>query len=216
MPKKFSKQGVEAMRLAIFGIVIFSAIALVSQDTFCQGGMPTECVRAILEEVMMIQTDPRLKGQEFRNKRRTAIKKIIAKNFHFDAMAKQALGQHWQALNEAKRSEFKAIFQDLFQESYTRLVLDFLGREKIIYNKEDIEHGRALVKTTITRLNEEIPVDYSLTTVEEKWLVEDVAIDGVSIVKNYQKSFSRVIQQESFEGLLKKMRLQQQAIDRTS
>jgi phospholipid transport system substrate-binding protein len=204
------------MRVVIFGIVIFSAIALVSQDTFCQGGVPTERVRAILEEVMTIQTDPQLKGQEFRNKRRAAIKKIIAKNFHFDAMAKQALGQHWQALDEMKRSEFKAIFQDLFQESYTRLVLDFLGRERILYNKEDIDHGRALVKTTITRLNSEIPVDYSLAAVEQKWLVEDVLIDGVSIVQNYQKSFLRVILQESYEGLLKKMRLQQQAIDRTS
>ena len=204
------------MRLAIFGIVIFSAIALVSHDTFCQGGVPIECVRAILEEVMRIQTDPQLKGQEFRNKRKAAMKKIIAQNFHFDAMAKQALGQHWQALSEAKRSEFQVIFQDLFQESYTRLVLDFLGQEKILYNKEEVNHNRAMVKTTITRLNEEIPVDYSLAAVDQKWLVEDVTIDSVSIVQNYQKAFSRVIQQESFEGLLKKMRLQQKAFERAS
>jgi ABC-type transporter MlaC component len=41
-----------------------------------------------------------------------------------------------------------------------------------------------------------------------------VAIDGVSIVQNYRKSFSRVIQQETYEGLLKKMRMQQQAIEK--
>jgi ABC-type transporter MlaC component len=46
------------------------------------------------------------------------------------------------------------------------------------------------------------------------WLVEDVAIDGVSIIQNYQKSFSRVIRQESYQALLKKMRTQQQAIEK--
>ncbi len=73
-----------------------------------------------------------------------------------------------------------------------------------------------MVKTTIVRVNEEIPVDYFLRLTDRKWLVEDVAIDGVSIVQNYQKSFSRVIRQESYDGLLRKMRLQQQTIDKTS
>jgi ABC-type transporter MlaC component len=43
-----------------------------------------------------------------------------------------------------------------------------------------------------------------------------VRIDGVSIVENYQKSFSRMIKQESFDALLKKMRVQQQAIGKSS
>ena len=204
------------MRLTIFAFVMLFPLFLILQDASCEAGIPTERVRSILEEVMAIQTNPQLQGDKFRNEKRIAIKKVIAQNFHFDGMAKQALGQHWQALNETKRSEFKAIFQDLFQESYTRLVLDFLGREKILYNKEEIRQNQAMVKTTIVRISEEIPVDYSLAAVEQKWLVDDVKIDGVSIVQNYQKSFSRVIQQESFEGLLKRMRLQQQAIERTS
>jgi phospholipid transport system substrate-binding protein len=143
-----------------------------------------------------------------------AIKKIIAQNFHFDAMAKQVLSPHWQTLSEKNRSEFKDVFQDLFQDSYTKLVLNFLGREKILYKGEESSRNKATVKTIIVRMNEEIPVDYSLGAVGQGWLVEDVAIDGVSIVQNYQKSFSRVIRQESYEGLLKKMRMQQQAIEK--
>ena len=203
------------VRMTMFAFGMFSVLFLVLQDASCDAGIPTERVRSILEEVMTIQTNPQLQGQKFRNEKRMAIKKVIAQNFHFDAMAKQALGQHWQALNEAKRSEFKLIFQDLFQESYTRLVLDFLGREKILYQNEEIRQGQAMVKTAIVRMSEEISVDYTLAAVEQKWLIEDVAIDGVSIIQNYQKSFSRVIQRESIEGLLKKMRLQQ-AGERTS
>jgi len=204
------------MRLIILGTVLLCALALAPQDIFCQEGVPTGRVRAILEEVMTVLTDPQLKGQEFREKRRVAIKKIIAQNFYFDAMAKQALGPYWEKLEGTRQLEFKTLFQGLFQDAYTRLVLDFLGKEKVLYTKEDMDHGRAWVKTTISRGSEEIPVDYSLIPVQERWLVDDVKIDGVSIVGNYQKSFSRVIKQESYEGLLKKMRLQQQAVEKGS
>jgi phospholipid transport system substrate-binding protein len=96
------------------------------------------------------------------------------------------------------------------------LVLDFLKREKILYTKEELNQDHALIKTTIVRMNEELPVDYSLTSVLGQWLVDDVTIDGVSIVRNYHQSFTRVIQRESYKSLLQKMRLQQQAIEKPS
>jgi phospholipid transport system substrate-binding protein len=206
-----------------FVITIFSLSFIIRenwQDTWGQdtgqAGMPVEHVRKMLQEVMTIQTDPQLRGQAFRGKRKVAIQNVIAKNFYFDEMVKQVLNPYWEKLDEAKREEFKGLFKDLFQDSYTKLVLDFLAREKILYTQEDIRGGQALVKTTIFRINEEIPIDYFLTPVEQRWLVHDVKIDGVSIVQNYQKSFARVIKQESFEGLLGKMRLQQRAIEKSS
>jgi phospholipid transport system substrate-binding protein len=55
-----------------------------------------------------------------------------------------------------------------------------------------------------------------MTQAESRWLVHDVKIDGVSIVDNYRNSFTRTIKQENIDGLLKKMRLQQQAVQKAS
>ncbi len=177
---------------------------------------PGSRVRAMLEQVMAIQTDPRLQAAAHREQRRAAIKKIIAENFSFDGMARQSLGPHWDKLNETERAQFKTLFQDLFQEAYTKLVLDFLKREKVVYAEEDLQPGRALIKTTLVRINEEIPVDYSMIQAQGQWLVDDVTIDGVSVVRNYRQSFTRVIQTESYKSLLQKMRLQQRAIEKPS
>ncbi len=201
-------------RWAIPPFVILFVLSLILPKASPEARTPTEWVRSILEEVMAIQTNPQLRGPEFRKQKRMAIKGIIARNFHFDAMAAEALGLRWQALRPEKRAEFKALFQDLFQDSYTKLVLDFLGREKVLYKNEESGQNKVVVKTIIVRMNEEIPVDYALTAVEQRWLVQDVVIDGVSVIQNYRNSFSRVIQQEGYEGLLKKMRLQQQAIEK--
>ncbi len=178
----------------------------------CHAGEPGERVRAMLDKVMSIQTDPQLQGNEFRAKRRSAIKEIIGKNFDFDRMAEAALRSYWTDLDEKQRVAFKGIFRDLFQDSYTRLVLNFLKQEKIRYAEEEARKDAAVVKTVILRTQEQIPVDYFLAPAKGRWRVHDVKIDGVSIVENYQNSFARVIKRESYGALLEKMRLQQQAI----
>ena len=44
-----------------------------------------------------------------------------------------------------------------------------------------------------------------------QWGIQDVTIDGVSIVGNYHNQFHKVILAQSFDALLTKMRLQSQA-----
>jgi phospholipid transport system substrate-binding protein len=177
---------------------------------------PQARVKAILDEVLAVQNNPQLQGQEHRAQRRIQIKKIIARNFYFEDMARESLGAHWEKLNAGQKKEFIGLFQDLFQDSYTKLVLDFLKKEKILYQKEETKGDKAQVNTMMVRTNENIPVDYSLVMVQGKWLVRDVAIDKVSIVRNYEKSFTRTIQRESYESLLKKMRQQQKAIEKSA
>jgi len=188
----------------------FAAFCLLAVYASCEPGPATDSVRSMLEEVMKIQNNQGLAGNEMKNTRRELIRKVILKNFDFGGMATEALGpEQWKALTGSQRSEFRSVFQDLFLDSYSRLVLDFLRKEKIEYGSEDNSGGKTIVKTAIQRLGDRIPVDYLLADMDSGWLVSDVTIDGVSIVQNYRKSFSRVIRQESFSGLLKKMRLQQ-------
>ncbi|MGA3173862.1 MAG: ABC transporter substrate-binding protein [Syntrophorhabdales bacterium] len=177
-------------------------------------GEATGVVRKMLDSVIAVQTDPALQSQASRPIRRAKIKKVILENFNFEDMAQQSLGDYWKELSASKQQEFKSIFQDLFLDSYSRLVLDFVRKEKIAYLGEEDGQNKLMVKTRIQRVNEEIPVDYYLAEAKHSLLVNDVTIDSVSIVQNYHKSFSRVIKQESYESLLKKMRLQQKAMEK--
>lgn len=180
----------------------------------CLAAAPTDSISRMLQEVLSIQSDTRLQGEESKATRRAAIKEIIAKNFDLNKMAERALDPHWKRLSNKESTEFRDLFKELFQNSYTRLVSDFLKQEKILYTNEDIRQGEATVKTVMVRPQEEISVDYLLVEIsKEKWLVVDVKIDGVSVVGNYQRSFTRVIDRESFQGLLEKLRLQQKSQD---
>ena len=186
----------------------FLLIFVKSFQVWASKTTPTQCVHDMLEEIMAIQTDPSLQGDQFKTKRKEAIKGIIAKNFDFNAMARQALGSYWNNLSDSQRREFVRVFKDLFQDSYTRLVLNFLHREKINYLDEKLYKGKATVTTTIVRINDTIPVKYFMVLEGNRWLNQDVEVDGVSIVKNYQRAFARVIRNQSYEFLLERMRIQ--------
>jgi len=198
-------------------VLILTIVTLLTLP--CSGvwaAAPTNRVHGMLDKVMAIQNNPALQGEAHREQRREAIQKVILDNFNFQSMAKEALGKQWEKLARKQRSEFEDVFQVLFGDSYTRLVLNFLHREKISYQQETIHGKTAEVKTTIYRSDEEIPVNYRLASAQKGWLVTDVTIDGVSIVENYRKTFARVIQRQSFQSLMDKMRLQQRAIKKES
>jgi phospholipid transport system substrate-binding protein len=201
------------MKKGMFGFMpVLLGLCLFALHTIGGTGTATDSIRSMLNEVMAIQNDPKLSGNELKSTRRDLIRKVILKNFDFGEMAMAALGpKQWDALTKAQRLEFKSVFQDLFLDSYSRLVLDFLKKEKIEYGSQEDVNNKVVVKTAINRLGDRIPVHYLVVELHDTWLVNDVTIDGVSIIQNYYKSFSKVIRQESYNGLLKKMRLQQKA-----
>jgi len=178
------------------------------------GGSAT--VKSVLDKAMDIQTQPGLQGESNVKKRAGMIRQLISENFDAEEMARESLKENWDKLTPGQRSEFKKIFTGLFQDSYTRMVLNFLQREKVEYRQESPENKGVKVATTIMRANEHIPVDYHLVQKNGRWLITDVDIDGVSIVENYRNTFRRVIQTSSFDNLLQKMRLQNQAIQEGS
>jgi len=171
-------------------------------------GAPTDYVRGILDQVMGLQNNPALSTQA----RSQAIHQIIERNFDFALMAKDSLGPTYERLSGGQRQEFTRTFSYLFQDSYTRLVINFLKKENIQYGRELPEGDKARVDTAIVRTNENIPVTYLMHTAPQGWILYDVMVDGVSILQNYKTQFAQVIGTKSFAFLLNKMQEQRRAI----
>ncbi len=196
-----------------FLIGIFSFAFLPASPA--QGPTPSSRVRGMMEEITAVQKRAGGEGAD-RDRQSAAVREIIGRSFDFQGMSRRALGEYWDKLSPSERTDFQALFQGLFQDSYTKMVLEFLKEEKTLYGQEEVRGQKALVKTTLMRAGQEIPVDYSLNESQGNWLVDDVVVEGASIIGNYQQAFARVIQQESFRSLLQKLRQQQQASDKRS
>ena len=52
----------------------------------------------------------------------------------------------------------------------------------------------------------EIPIQYKLVDRAGDWRVYDVAIEDVSLVRNYRSTYGEILRRDGFDGLLEQMR----------
>jgi phospholipid transport system substrate-binding protein len=173
-------------------------------------GPPTEQLRARIEEVVKVLEDGQPKSEARARERRAVVRRIAEEIFDFSETAKRSLGRHWQARTPAEREEFVRLFADLLERAYLSKIELYNG-ENIVYLGDSVEGDVATVRTKIlTKQGVEVPVDYRMLRKDDRWLVYDVIIEGVSLVANYRTQFNKIIQTSSYQDLVKKMKAKQE------
>jgi phospholipid transport system substrate-binding protein len=191
---------------------VIAALALLvcaSLPTPAWAAGPQEAIRQLVAAVSAVLDDPALQGSAKKVERRNRVARIIHDAFDFENMARESLGAQWAGLTPVQREEFARLFGDLFEQSYSLLVLRFLGERTTTYAGESIDGNRAVVRTFLTSEKDgKLPVEYRLASLGERWTVVDVVVDGVSLAVNYRVQFSKIIRTSSYETLLHRMRRQ--------
>ena len=52
----------------------------------------------------------------------------------------------------------------------------------------------------------EVPVDYRMANRAGRWIAYDVFVEGVSLVSNYRTQFNKIVQTESYDALVHRLR----------
>jgi len=187
-------------------MVAAMAVVLTTGGT-AWAGAPTDQLRGRVDRVLRVLEDPQLKPETRAVERRASIRAIVAEIFDFRELSQRALGPHWQGRTPNERDEFSQLFADLLERAYIDKIELYSGAERIQYTGEVLDGDQvATVRTRIvTKQGTEIPVDYRMRRIGDRWLVYDVAIEGVSLVANYRAQFNRIIQRSSYKGLVEQL-----------
>ncbi len=193
-----------------FALFVLAVSIFLTAPTLQAETSPLKAVNSTTDRVIEILKDKEMMKAQRTTERRNTIRKSISEVFDFEEMAKRALAAHWQKRTPNEKREFTALFADLLERSYIKKIESY-SDEKIDYLSERIEGDSALVRSRITtKRNLEIPIDYRLLKKNDKWMVYDVIIEGVSLVNNYRTQFNRVIRQQSYEDLVRRMQNKQE------
>ena len=77
---------------------------------------------------------------------------------------------------------------------------------------EEVEGEYAIVRTTLPLSSgHDMPIDYRMHNLEERWRVYDLTVDGISRVTNYRAQFNKIIRTSSYEALVAKFKSQIEA-----
>ena len=164
------------------------------------GTSATDAVRTSVDTIIGILKDASLNQSARREKIRT----VIAGRFDFRAMSQRTLATNWRKASKEEQQQFVELFAELIQNTYIGRVEAYTN-EEVKYPGEKITDDRAVVDTLIVTSSAEIPVTYRLYLKDDRWLVYDVNIEGVSLISNYRNSYQEIVKREGFAGLLAKM-----------
>ncbi len=161
---------------------------------------PTAQVKSTVDAVLEALKNQTLNKQE----RREKLRELIKSQFDFRTMSQGVLATHWKKVSAEERERFIDLFSQLLEWTYIGRIEAYTD-EKVEYTNEKIKGKRALVETMIITANAQIPIIYKLIKRDDKWLVYNVLIEKVNLVRNYRDSYRSIVKKEGIGGLLAKM-----------
>ena len=163
---------------------------------------PTDQLKETVDAILVILKDnPGANGIKDEK-----ILALVDERFNFTGMAQRVLAKNWRKASAEQKARFVELFRQLLSNSYLGRVRAYTD-EKVRYGKEQIKKEKyAMVDTVIVSGNTDIPIDYKLQLMNDKWLVYDVVIEEVSLVQTYRSNYQTIVNDKGMDGLLVQMK----------
>lgn len=184
-------------------VFMFSSAAL--------AGEPQDRLKGGIDKVIAILSDQALKGPAKKADRQAKLRTVADGFFDWRELSKRAVAEHWTKYTPKQQDEFIVVFSELLQKTYIRK-LEKYNNEKVNYIKEQVEGNQAFINTQVVMKDKTIPINYIMIK-RDQWMVYDVVVEGVSLVKNYRSQFAKILSKESPEALIQRIKDKIKALD---
>ena len=134
----------------------------------------------------------------------------------YQAFSARTLKGKWTKLGATQKQKFIKHFKKLVLRTYAKRfkpgsTFDVTYREETAWLSDERDLGE--VRTTVSSKKAGADVDY-LTAWNKKsksWRIHDITVDEVSMSRNWRRQFVRVINDEGFDALIKRIRAKTEA-----
>ena len=125
------------------------------------------------------------------------------------AFSRLVLGRHWQSAGDEQRRAFTRAMESQMIRSYGKSLTLLLEVNRIRFLPPDGRVGGKyeIVMSSISFTSNQPPlrIGYAMHEVDGDWRIFDLRIDGLSLVKEFRRSFDREINEHGLTGLIKRL-----------
>jgi phospholipid transport system substrate-binding protein len=151
-------------------------------------------------------------NKEFtKEQRNQGIIDAIKPMFDFELMAKLSIGRAWKKLDKDTKKRFIDTYVKRMEKSYSNKIDEYTDEKIIIEDFKQPKPNKAVLITYLSSKNDKITMDYKFyhprkqKENKDKWLIYDVVIAGVSIIKADRAQFSEVLKSHDINYLMEQM-----------
>ncbi len=189
----------------LFFVVLSVLLLPLSGPAAEKNSGPQAQLEVSVNHFLDVLKDPELKKPGREEERRQKVIKLAFGQFDMPRMAMLSLGRGWKKLSPEERREFTGLFKELLTKSYISMIDNYSG-EKVVFTREEVRGKKAEVRSKVISSNRETPIFYRLKLEPDgRWLIYDVIIENVSLVRNYRSQFAPLMRKEGYAGLRQQM-----------
>ncbi|MFV0421216.1 ABC transporter substrate-binding protein [Oleidesulfovibrio sp.] len=189
-------------------LLCFGLVVCMHGGAFADAGTEAkEALESSLNGIISKLGSDEFKNDETREAVRAEIEKLIRRSFDFEEFSMRTVGPRWRTFTDEQRKKFAEAFEALLRSSYTDKLESYNG-ENVEYAGERAskDGSRVEVATNIIQGDKKIPVAYRMLHKGE-WVVYDVLVEGISLVKNYRTQFQELLRSETPDELIHRIHL---------
>ena len=196
------------MRTFLKKIVVACVSLFFAQTLFAaeDAALKTHFLKKI-DEVISIVESKNLSKDE----RNSNIIKVLTPMFDFELMAKLSLGNRYKELSAKEQERFVALYVERMKQSYSSKIDAYKDEKVEIKKVENSKEDRIAFITDLVSKDQKLEIVYKFHKPKEKkeskdsWLIYDVEILGVSILKTDIAQFREFLQTKSINELMENL-----------
>ena len=192
--------------------VMTMAAATAASDGSAAQKLVQEVTSTIIDELTerrdALEKDPRAVYE--------LVDRLVLPHFDFERMSRRVLGKkRWAAASAGQRTQFVAAFRTLLVRTYAVMLNEYRGQALTWLDPVPRKRDDEVVIPVTIELDSGPPaqVAYAMYGGGTDWKVFDVAVDGVSLVKNYRSSFRSEIARNGIDGLIASLEAKNAAVN---
>ena len=124
--------------------------------------------------------------------------KLIAKDtVDIKGIGLYSLGAARKNLSDSDKKKYSNLFEKYFLISFSSRLAEYTNPEIDVYDKEVLNENYTIVKSVLKALDDrpEVKINWRIYTKDqEKPLIRDLIIEGLSLVRTQKEEFSSIIQ----------------------
>jgi len=188
--------------LVLVSLFIFSQNLVANEQTILKDHFLNK-----IDDVITIVKDKTLE-KTIRNGK---IVESLTPMFDFTLMAKLSLGKKWKTLKNSDKKEFVHLYVERMKQSYSTKI-DAYSDEKIeVTQINQPKKNRIELVTNLINKDNKLEISYkfykpkNLKMDKDSWLIYDVVILGVSILKTDKAQFREYLQTKTIKELMNQL-----------
>jgi phospholipid transport system substrate-binding protein len=117
-------------------------------------------------------------------------------------MARDAIQDHWGKMNGKQRKEYMKLMKDLLEKAVYQDTHENLQKGKVQFLGDRTRGTRSKVMTKIYIPDEDMEIDndFLMKNFPSLWKVQDIYIDGASLIEDYRSQFNKIVREHGLEG----------------